>query len=96
MQRLDLTVFKALISPCVDYQICFSRILQQDPIFCCRKEGSSTEKCNQRPVTIAEKASGQGLLQILKNRKKICNISATSAINNEIKYKKPGLMAWLF
>ena len=57
MKRLDLTVLKALISPCVDYQICFSRILQQDPMFCCRKEGPSTEKCNQRPGTTAKKAS---------------------------------------
>ena len=61
-----------------------------------QKRRSSTEKCNQRLWKAAEEASGQGLLQILKNREIICNISATSAINNEIKYKKTGLMACLF
>ena len=53
-----------------------------------QKRRSSSEKCNQRLWKAAEEASGQGLLQILKNREIICNISATSAINNEIKYKK--------
>ena len=67
MQRLDLTVFKALISPCVDYQICFSRILQQDPIFCCRKEGSSTEKCNQRPCAVPQSVDSKNNEKIQHN-----------------------------
>ena len=55
MQRLDLTVFKALISPCVDYQIDFSRILQQDPIFCCRKEGALPKNATKGPGRLPRK-----------------------------------------